>query len=128
MRMIFALPALLALAACATPQQRCLSNVSKDQRVIEGLIAETERNISRGYAVEKTQTVSTSLEICGGFGGSNNELVFCQVATPTTREKPVAIDVKVETAKLASLRKKHAELAQSSAAARAQCLQLYPEG
>ncbi|MGH1331919.1 MAG: hypothetical protein ACRBBK_13630 [Paracoccaceae bacterium] len=128
MRAIFTLPALIVLAACASPQQRCLSNVSKDQRVIEGLIAETELNISRGYAIEKTQTISTSLEICGGFGGARSELVFCQVATPTTREKPIAIDPKAEASKLSSLRKKHTELARASAAAKAQCVQLYPEG
>lgn len=128
MRAIYALPALLVLAACASPQQRCLGNATKDQRVIEGLVAETALNISRGYAIEKTQTVSTSLEVCGGLGGTSSQLVFCQVATPTIHEKPVAIDPKAEAAKLASLRKKQTELASASAAAKAQCVRLYPEG
>ena len=126
-RAILALPALALLAACGTPQDRCISAVTRDQKVIDGLIAETEGNIARGYAIEETQRTQTTVEICSGFGDDPIDAVFCQVSRPTVERKAVAIDTKAERSKLASLRQKRAELTRATPAAIAQCQARYPE-
>ena len=127
-RALFALPALAVLAACATPQEQCIARVTKDQRIVAALIGETQANIQRGYAIEEKQTVSSRLEICSGFGSDDeDELVFCQVAVPTTERKPVAIDLDAEKRKLASLQAKQTEQKRQANAAVAQCRAQYPD-
>ena len=39
--------------------------VTRDMRVVDGLIAETEANISRGYAIEETVQVRKQFVDCG---------------------------------------------------------------
>ncbi len=50
MQRYLAMAALLALAACGTPQQQCISAVTHDLTVVDKLIVETQTNIDRGYA------------------------------------------------------------------------------
>ena len=40
---------LLGLTACGTPQEQCISANTRDLRVVERLIRETEGNLARGY-------------------------------------------------------------------------------
>ena len=40
----------LALAACQTPREACVSEASQELRTVEALIAETRGNLSRGYS------------------------------------------------------------------------------
>jgi len=125
-RTILALGALAALAACATPRERCIAQVSQDQRVVDQLIAETTANLQRGYALEERQTVRSSLEICTGLNEDDMGLVFCQVPRAMTEQRPVAVDLEAERRKLASLKAKRAELARATQAAVAQCQARYP--
>jgi hypothetical protein len=53
MRLPLALPLLLALVACGTPQEQCIARETRDLRVVERLITETQGNLQRGYALEE---------------------------------------------------------------------------
>ena len=46
------LPVLLILFACGTPQEQCIAGSTRDARVVNDLIRETEANLARGYALE----------------------------------------------------------------------------
>ena len=45
-------PVLVLLAACGTPQEQCIRYNTRDLRTVDRLIAETEGNLDRGYAIE----------------------------------------------------------------------------
>ncbi len=116
---------LLLLAACSTPQQSCLSTATKDLRVVDKLIAETEVNLARGYAISREPAVRTGLELCVS---PDDPFLFCTTRDVTVAEKPVAIDAGAERAKLASLKAKRAELVARANAEIAQCRAQFPEG
>ncbi|MBD3765401.1 MAG: hypothetical protein IE927_11935, partial [Rhodobacterales bacterium] len=44
---------LIALAACGTPREQCIARETRDLRTVDRLIAETEENLRRGYALEE---------------------------------------------------------------------------
>lgn len=54
----------LTLAACATPQERCISRNTDEYRTVSRLLAEVEGNLSRGYAWEERQVVRTRPTQC----------------------------------------------------------------
>ena len=125
------LTALVALTACGTPQQQCIGAVSRDMRVVEGLIAETEANIARGYAIEETVQVRKQFVDCG-FPPPTPENPDpapkrCLQDVPYESRQPVAIDLNAEQAKLAGLRAKRAQQGAEVAPAIAACQAAYPE-
>lgn len=122
-RLLVALAACLALAACASPRDRCISTAQAELRTVEALIAETEANIARGYALVMEPGVRSTLEFCYS---PDNPFVFCTHDIPTVTERPVAIDRAEERRKLASLRERRMELIPATTAAIAQCQALYP--
>lgn len=120
----------LGLAACGTPQQQCISQVTGNLRVVDRLVAETEANLARGYAI--AQVVETRLEFVDCTRDAtpnrpNPRPRQCVEDVPQTVSRPVAIDLNAEAAKLASLRTKRAQLATAAAPAIATCQQQYPE-
>lgn len=124
------LPALLLLAACATPQQQCVNNATNDLRVLDSLIAETEGNIQRGFAYQESIAVTPQWQFCGGGWGGYNLNVgtqMCWVNQPTPVQQPVAIDVNAEKAKLNSLRQRRAQQERATQAALAQCQAQFPQ-
>ena len=54
----------LTLAACATPQERCISRNTDEYRTVSRLLAQVEGNLSRGYAWEERQVVRTRPTQC----------------------------------------------------------------
>ena len=54
----------LILVACGTPQERCINQQTRDLRVVEGLIADTQRNLDRGYAVEEYTVTTVEWQPC----------------------------------------------------------------
>lgn len=116
--------ALLAVAACSTPQERCINGATRDLRTLDGLIATTQRNINRGFAIETQEFLDTEEQLCGVVDG---EEVFCDVAVSNSREIPRAIDLNVEQAKLNSLLQKRTELQSRSVAVIAECRLRHPE-
>lgn len=66
MRRNLALTALAcaALAACGTPQERCISANTREYRVVSDLLAEVEGNLARGYAWEEREVTRTVFRDC----------------------------------------------------------------
>lgn len=125
----FFLLILLPLAACATPRQQCETAATEDLRVVSALIVEAEQNIARGYALETELVETPRLVFCYG-GTTHNRRVgasFCNRTVLDRREKPVAIDLKAEQAKLNDLRAKQALLKRQAAEALARCQAQYPD-
>ena len=121
---------LLALAACGTQQEQCIRSNTRDLRTVERLIAESERNISRGYAIEEYTEWQPVWVPCYGpprKAGDPPVRRMCMDDRPETVSRPKAIDLDAEQAKLDSLRKKRASLARQAQSVVAQCQALYPE-
>ena len=101
-------PALLilglrGLAACATPQQQCVSNATRDLQVIDSLIVETTQNLQRGYAIREDVVTVPSVNWCFGNYGYNAGVSFCSNNSTRIQRTPVAINVAEEQAKLDGL-------------------------
>lgn len=109
---------LLPLAACATPQQQCQRDATRDLRVLDELIAETQANVTRGYAIEEEVVPRVGFTTCFGngfYGTGHAGVSFCSGTSTSIRRTPVAIDVEAERRKLAGL-----EQSRTAAATRAQ--------
>lgn len=125
----------LLLAACGTPQDRCISGVTRDLRVVDGLIADTEATLARGYAVVN-QTIHvpvwnycTPPVLVRPRDGSAPVLVpgrMCLDNEPRTVRRPVAIDPAAERRKLAGLQDQRRKLVARAEPAIAQCRALHP--
>ncbi len=124
-----------ALAACGTPQQRCIASVTRDLRVVDRLIGESEANLARGYAYVSEVIVVPVWDYCGGpvlvqpSDGSAPVVVpgrMCWDDQPQTVRRPVAIDPAAEQRKLAGLKQQRAKLSARAAPVVAQCQATYP--
>lgn len=128
-----ALPlALLLLAACGTPQERCIQSQTRDLRTVNSLIDETRRNIDRGYATEEYTVTFPEWEACDlqpapRPNGKARPVSMCMEDREETRTRPVAIDLNAENAKLQSLLAKRDQLEREAAPRIAQCRELHPE-
>lgn len=121
------LPA-LALTACATPREQCLSAATRDARINAILIAETEANINRGFAVRIEERVRERRALCRGETEAGESVVTrCEKVDVRRVKVPEAIDLNAERAKLRSLRQQQAELTARTQTATQQCQALYPE-
>lgn len=124
---LFLIP-LLGLAACATPQQQCLGAATRDARINAQLIAQTEANIERGFALRTEEQLRERNRLCRGETESGEAVVTrCETVDIRRVRVPVAIDLNAERAKLASLKQERARLATRTEAAVGQCRALYPE-
>lgn len=103
MRAFWMLPLAAMLAGCATPHQQCVADATRDVRVLDGLIAETEQALARGYGVQRETTYAPRYTFCGGYGYRYYGLNTCYDPYPVTRETPVAIDPAAERRKLRAL-------------------------
>ncbi|OYU38537.1 MAG: hypothetical protein CFE33_14640 [Pseudorhodobacter sp. PARRP1] len=124
------LPALLLLTACGTPQENCISGATRDMRVVDRLITESERNLERGYAYEtvtRTRTVWRPCEFGGPRGKPDARPHMCLDDEDFTEQRVVSIDLNAEAAKLASLKAKRAAQAKAAGPAIKACRAQYPE-
>lgn len=121
---VLLLAALLALSSC-TQRDICISQATRDLRVLDDLIAETRATLRRGYAVEERVIERTRLRSCVLADGS---VGFCNVEVPMTVRTPVAVDLAEEQRKLDSMLKRRETLARETAAAVRACEAAYPEG
>lgn len=120
----------LGLAACGTPQQQCIAQVSRDLRVVDQLIVVSEGNLARGYAfADVVQTRSEFVDCTPDPTPKrpNPRPRQCLEDVSETVSRPVAIDLNVEAAKLASLKAKRTQLATATAQAITVCQRQYPE-
>ncbi|WP_375254701.1 hypothetical protein [Yoonia sp.] len=124
---MIALP-FLVLAACATPREQCIDSVTQDTRVLASLIAQSEGNLARGYAIEQRQSLRTVVGTCRGRNEDGSDFFFaCDETNTITTNVPVAIDLRAEQAKLASLQQRFVAAQAASNAAVAQCIAQNPE-
>lgn len=131
------LPALLLLtpallAACATPQERCINRNTRELRTMQNLIAETKANIDRGYALEEYTIWVPSWEICEIPVRTDPDKPpppprYCLDEEAEVRTRPKAIDLRAEQAKLDSLIERRKELMKAARPVIAECVRQYPE-
>ncbi len=109
-RIFLALAPLAVLAACATPAERCRIDATRDLGTVRALIAETRANISRGYTYEREVYSRPRLTFCTGSGRRHVGVSFCSGNVLDERERPVAVNLDEERAKLRSLEAKEQQL------------------
>ena len=56
--------ACLALAACGTPQEQCISRNTDEYRTVARLLAQVEGNLARGYAWDERVVTRTDFDFC----------------------------------------------------------------
>ena len=123
-----ALIPVLALAACQTPREACLSEGSRELRTVESLIRETQGNLQRGYAIETDQEIEVIRTTCEVELEDGTEgRVPCDRTDVDEVERPVAIDFEEERAQLASLLEQRGRLLGQQQARQQACIAAYPE-
>jgi hypothetical protein len=125
-----ALPALLLLAACGTPQEQCIGRATRDLRTVDRLIAETQANLDRGYALETITVYEDDWTWCRSprlRDGTPTPPHLCLDDRPVTKTRPKAIDLTAEARKLDSLKAKQRELARAAQPQIAACRAQYPD-
>jgi hypothetical protein len=128
MRKILVLLPLLALVACATPREACINDATRELRTVDQLIAQTQGNINRGYAIAEVQDVRTIRTRCTGTNPDGTTFTFpCQQTETVDRQQPVTIDIAAERAKLAQLRQQKTALERQSQATVQACIAAHPE-
>ncbi len=128
MRILFALAPVALLVACATPQQQCLSNVTEELRVNAFLIAQTQSNLNRGYAIDPQQRISRGFDMCRERNAVGQERTrLCPSTRVRTVNVPQAINLDVERGTLDQLLARKVILERQASAATAQCRALYPQ-
>lgn len=129
MKPLLAAPFLLALMACASPQQQCISKTAPDLPILNSLIAETKGNLARGYAYADVVVESPVWVDCGAWlSNSTGDLRpgLCLGSAPTTTRKAVAVDLTTEAAKLLSMQARRAAIEAQAQPALAQCRAQFP--
>jgi hypothetical protein len=128
MRKTLILLPLLALAACASPQQTCIGGVSRDLAVVNQLITQTELNIARGYGTETRQEVRTIPRTCRSYRADGSyDIDFCDTTVVRNVSVPIALDLDAERNKLRQLKQQRDRLEGPTQAAIQQCIATYPE-
>jgi len=125
---------LLLLAACGTPQEQCIARNTRDLRTVEKLIAESEANLQRGYALEKRTERYRTFEPCllpsppdANGNPQPPRHAMCPDTETRTYTVPKSIDLDLEARKLAQLQEKRRQLLRAAEPVIAQCRAQYPE-
>ncbi len=125
MRALIALTPFALLAACATPQQACIAQNSVELRATEAQILKINDTLSRGYAIHKQQVPYTVMGVC--FSEERRRSYPCPGTRWRTDERPVAVDLNDQRARLAVLEKKRAPLLKAHQAVVKACVAAHPE-
>lgn len=91
--------AALAVAGCVGAPVNCTSPATREIRTIDRLIAETRRDIDRGYTTRRIES-GASLNLCLGGADDGVGVSFC---TDGASRRAVAIDREAEGRKLDNL-------------------------
>lgn len=123
MKRLLFLP-LFLLAACATPREQCISQATRDIRVLDRLIVESQDNIERGYGYSTETYTTWDWVICGRR--KDGSYYYCFEPEDRTRRVPVAVDLAEEKRRLDSMVLKRAELEREVGPKIAACNAAYP--
>lgn len=124
--------ACLMLAACGTPQQQCISQNTREYRVVSNLLAEVQGNLARGYAWQERSVTRTEWDDCP-YGvrdkDGNRRIGYrpCLRDVTDTERYRVPIDPAAETRKAANLADRRAALQSRADAAVKACRTAHPE-
>ena len=121
---------LLILSACGTPQEQCIGAATRDTRVVDRLIIETQGNPARGYGYETVTVYVPEWQDCTPNPTATKpepKPRMCLEQVPQATRRAVALDLAAERAKLTGLQQKRAQQAKAAAGAVAQCKAQYPE-
>lgn len=124
--------ALVLLSACGTPQERCIASVTRDIRILDRLIGESQENIQRGYALEEVVLTRERWVMCSpGVAATETTPAeppqMCLREYDYTQTRPKAINLADEREKLVEMRKKRVALDRDAAKAVASCKLTHPE-
>jgi hypothetical protein len=132
---------LLALAACATPLDRCLNRETRTYRMTQSRVATLEQDIARGYSLVEEDVSRTRWVPCGPRprretgdkkgddgrdkrGGGRARLCLEDYDVTITRR--VRVDTEIAEAELGVLRSRLKKLRAPTEAAMAQCRVEFP--
>ena len=119
---------LLALAACSTPREQCISGANRPVATLDQLIAETQGNVDRGFALVEVQDVRVLRKTCEGTNDDGSTFRFpCEETETFTRREPVSINVAEERIKLSQLQDRRANAVRTAQAQVQQCIAVHPE-
>lgn len=96
---------LLGLAACGTPQERCINRSTAEVRRLQSLVAEVDGNLARGYGYEEYDVPISRWETCGydTFQGKDGRVFsrarMCMVDDYVTSRRAIPIDPQAEQRK-----------------------------
>ena len=112
------------LAACATPQEKCVSGAKRDYNMLQTRVNKVQTDIARGYAVHKTREPFTVMGTCKN---SEGKYYSCPRTDYRVVEKPVSLDISQERIKLADLEERASVAYDRMMAQVSQCRSIYPE-
>lgn len=119
---------LLAIAACSTPREQCISNANGQLRTLDRLIDVASGNVQRGFALAEVQDVRVLRTTCQGTNEDGSTFRFpCEDTETFTRREPVSINIVEERVKLAQLQDQRDSAARDVAARTQQCIAIHPE-
>ena len=119
---------LLAIAACSTPREQCISNANGQLRTLDRLINVASGNVQRGFALAEVQDVRVLRTTCQGTNEDGSTFRFpCEDTETFTRREPVSINIVEERVKLAQLQDQRDSAARDVAARTQQCIAIHPE-
>jgi len=117
--------AICTLAACASPYDRCISEATRDANTLSTLIAKTEANLARGYAIDKQVEPRISYRYCFN---SHGVWSLCRYRDVVQKRVPVAIDLEAEERKLVGMREKLSQLKIQAGREIRACQTQFPQG
>ena len=119
---------LLAIAACSTPREQCISNANGQLRTLDRLIDVASGNVQRGFALAEVQDVRVLRTTFQGTNEDGSTFRFpCEETETFTRREPVSINIVEERVKLAQLQDQRDSAARDVAARTQQCIAIHPE-
>lgn len=121
---------LLVLAACGTPQERCIARNTRDLTQVNRFIAEAQGNLARGYAYEDVTDTRMEWVPCyapPATPGDKPKPHLCWEERTYTERRAKAIDLGAEQSKLEGLLRKRDELLAAAQPVIAQCKAEYPK-
>ncbi|MDB6179409.1 hypothetical protein PAF17_18145 [Paracoccus sp. Z330] len=122
----------VALAACGTPEERCISRNTHEYRAVNNLLSEVEANLARGYAWGERAVETDRLTQCRGYytGPDGVYGVYyrpCYVDSVDIVRYRIPIDPAAEQRKRDNLLERRQKLAAPAQAAVQACKAAYPE-
>lgn len=112
--------ALLLVASCSPPGERCEASISVERKNVTRLLQEVDGNLKRGYAFEDSVARSSGLRFCAGSIHRSSSRVGvgysgCYGGSQTTRQR-VPIDPVAEMRKRDALEARLAALSSNGGA------------